>query len=221
MNIRIVAIVILIIVIASGIFIFFRGHYLNGNGTSQPIATTPPISSTSDWKTYINSSYGYQVSYPQNALATKYYEEDNDPLEKTEYLQIFIPGEITQFSVEAYISNTNATDSVSMELNALDALPLQQFATALHQYQIDNPNQNMKDRQVGDLTETTFAGQKAYSFTLTNGFTTPAGEYAIPTGVTFNYIAIENKAGIKLLIYYPLSNSVTETIKDSFAFIAK
>ena len=220
MNIKVAVTIVLIIVITAGIFVSFR-MISNSNRSSYQSVTTSPVSSTHDWETYINSLYGYQVSYPKNAIATKYYEEDRDPLEKTKYFQIFIPGELTQFSVESYIPNNDATDSVSMELNALDALPLQQFATALHQYQMDNPNQNMKDRQVGGLIETTFAGQKAYSFTLTKGFSTPAGEYAIPTGTIFNYIVVENNTGIKFLIYYPLNDSFAEAIKDSFAFTGK
>jgi len=78
----------------------------------------------------------------------------------------------------------------------------------------------MKDRQIGALTETTFAGHKAYSFTLTDGFTKEfAGSgYALPQGVTINFVAVENSAGIKLLIGYPLNDDATAKMKDSFKF---
>jgi len=76
--------VVLIIVLLGGLG-FFAWYYLMGSGkvadstpSSTPTVTTTPLamdsSSTTDWKTYTNSAYGFSIKYPKDLT---YQENDN------------------------------------------------------------------------------------------------------------------------------------------------
>lgn len=176
------------------------------------------------WQTYTNTAYGYTLMYPRNATASQIAEYEPEDMARVASATIFSPGgAVTRMDIEAYLPYDEGMyiDQAVKERNSLVALSLEQFAAHIRQDQIDDTNLNMKDRQIGALTETTFAGHTAYAFTLTDGFTreVSGSGYTLPQGATFNFVSVKNNAGVKLLISYPLNDDNAAKMAESFNFI--
>ncbi len=179
----------------------------------------PEISDNQNWKTYANIAYGYSIIYPENAEIAKVSEEEQGPAEQSEAVYVQIPGAGgMKFAVTAYLPYKYAPEPLAEEQRSFIALPLPQFAETIRQLQINDNNPNTRDKKVGELKEITLDGQKAYSFTLTRSFNKGlAGGYILDTkGTIFNFIFVENKAGEKLMIHYPLSDNISEKILKLF-----
>jgi len=137
---------------------------------------------------YMNNTYRYYLSYPSfMRMGT-----DNDygwnSLEVQEGIYLEIPGESTIFSID-------------VDLNESTTTPLLEYAQRIRNMQLDNSNMNVSSH-VGDLKQTTFAGNPAYSFTLDDGFNGGNGTgYALGNN-TYNYVLVENPVGKKLIIHY-------------------
>lgn len=173
-----------------------------------------------NWKAYENTVYQYKFSYPNNALIANTQEMNPYPVSQSNDIQVFIPGKITFVSIFAF-SKGQSTASISVPGEfVIDNLSIEELAKKIHQNQIDDKNPNMRDKRVGELREVNFAGEKAYSFTLTKGFSTGSvnGIYMGYTlSDTHNYIFTE-KNGIKFVIHYPLEDKTTKEIMGSFKF---
>ena len=204
-----------------GSILFFVGAvFFVQNGAHQNMLDISETSEKQGWKTYANQAYGYHVSYPPNAIVASH-SEDTTQLDQIADVEISIIGQTTLFFVTAYIPYGDVSESFVRERNTIVTLPLRQFAEALRQWQVNNQNPSMTGRQVGEFKAITFAGKKAYSFTLTKGFSeSPDGQYGymLPEGVTYNFIIVENGKGQKLLIHYPNTMQVAKQIESTFKF---
>ncbi|MFZ1075649.1 MAG: hypothetical protein WAN50_04725 [Minisyncoccia bacterium] len=171
---------------------------------------------TASWSIYSNTAYKYSIKYAPGSLVDRFIEEENESQNKTSYAMIYLPGTTTEIDIQAFATGLHS----GKEYDDLLAEPLQQFASTLRQYQVDDSNPNLKDRQIGALVPITFAGHRAYSFSLTKGFTNTAegNGSIIPDGVTQNLITVENNDGTKLLIRYPLYDKSAEEMIGTFAF---
>lgn len=209
------AILVLIIIIAIGASGLLIWKVSERNNDSQ----MPPVSQNINWITYNNVAHGYKISYPQEIIVAPVAEMDSRPIDKIDDIEFFIPGKITALFITVLVPYTNASKTIATERTKLINLPLQQYAETLRQYQIEDKNPTIQNKQVGDLKEAVIAGQKAYSFTLTKSFTFGSvGGYALADSTIYNYILTENKNGEKLIIHYPMGNSLSEQMKNSFAF---
>ena len=195
------AIILLVLVAVGGFYLFTRVD-------------------TSSWKTYTNTSYGYQVKYPANMTVDYVGAYATIPVEQSDDAII---GKLnsgpTEFQVTAYILNSlQSGTSYDKQRADLIALPLQQLAETVRQVQVDDKNASTSGKQIGELKKITFGEQEAYSFTLTKYFSNGvSGGYGFqPDNAVFNFIFIENKTEQKLMISYPLGDAVAEKIKDSF-----
>jgi hypothetical protein len=214
-------IVLLIVIIALGVLAL-----VSWQGLKEKSATPPPVVQNQNWKTYTNTSYGYSVSYPTEANIVPRSEEDSTPIEQINDLDFGIPGTGTSFSIRVILPYKYAPKDLADERLRLATTSLDQFAKMLYQYQIEEKNPNMKDKEIGKLEEITFAGQKSYSFTLTKGFAEiKDGErfsgYVIPNGTTYNFILTKNKDAKNMVISYPIGDSISEQMKDFFEFAAQ
>lgn len=174
---------------------------------------------TSNWKTYTNTIYGYELKYPADMKVDYVGEYATIPVEQSDDPMIYFPGGPTEFGVTAYLSDTSHNSPAIRERNNLITLPLPQFSEEIRQMQVNDKNIHVLNKQIGELKEITFVGQKAYSFTLTESFSRGlSGGYALGLegSHAFNFIFVENKNGIKLMIRYPLGDAIAERIKDSF-----
>jgi hypothetical protein len=175
-----------------------------------------------NWNVYNNTVHGYRVSYPSVVTIAPITEIDSRSLDKVDDLEFFLPGKITALFVTVSTQYANAPEAIATERATLISLPLRQFAETLRQYQITDKNPAVLGKQIGNLQETDFAGQKAYSFTLTKSFSLGlAGGYALADGTMYNYILTENKNGEKFIIHYPIGDSLSEQMKDSFVFTGR
>lgn len=216
MNINKYEILVAIIVVLFGIWVI--GNKFDTNIDSQ-------VKKETIWIDYVNNAYKYKVKYPEGARVYSP-SETAEPLDRIMNLQISVEDINTRFFVDyfwlASDPRIGISDEVKNENEKLFNSTVKEFAEALHQYQIDDDNSNIKNRKVGDLKEIQFADKTAYSFTLDKGFREYSSAdygYAIPDGMTYNYIFVENNFGDKLIIYYRVGDDLSEQIKDSFGFL--
>lgn len=199
----IAVLILALLVMVGGVYYFMRsqGHSIN-------------------WKIYTNTVYGYQVSYPQDTIPDDIIRHEPIPVEESDDVTITTKENLTKFGVTAYTPLTGWGTEIEKKQTELITLPLQQFAEAVRKIQVDDKNPYEQDKHAGELNEITFAGQKAYSFTLNRGFNGPHGSYTLdPDTAVYNLVFIENKAGVKLMIRYPLNDSIAERIANSFKVI--
>jgi hypothetical protein len=186
------------------------------------LTQTPHKTQVSGQQTYTNTKYRFQVQYPKEYRVSYIYGESvpipDELLDAPLIMKIpprDTPSEFPIFGVTAYIPHDpdyGWNDSI--------ALPLRDFAEAVRKRQIDG-NPNEPGKKSGELTAIRFANHPAYSFTQDFGFNGAEGSYAFfPSSSVFNFIAVENNAGQKLLIHYRVGDPVAEKIKDSFSFVA-
>ncbi len=190
-------------------------------------ATTTHPSQTAqnqNWKVYTNIGHGYHVSYPEEAMVAPVAEMESKTIDQSDDVVISKPGRSgTRLTVTAYVPLApNAPSLLLEERKSLIALPLQQFAEEIRKIQFNDTNASVQGKQTGELKEITFAGQKAYAFTLTKSFKEWSREnlgHIIPEGFVFNFIFVENKSGEKLMISYPMNDPSSEQMRNSFEFI--
>lgn len=182
----------------------------------QPATTT---FETPAWTTYVNTVYGYQLSYPANMTVSYNGMDIAIPVETSDEAIIYAMGNPMTFQINAYISPPQYIPQVSKRQYDLIAMPLKQFAEAIRQDQIKDKDATEPDEQIGELQKIIFAGRDAYSFTLTETFTGVHGGYILePKGSVHNFIFVEKNVGVKLMIHYPLNDQNAERIKDSLKF---
>ncbi|MHB0865750.1 MAG: hypothetical protein ACYC1Y_02520 [Minisyncoccota bacterium] len=207
-------------VILLALFVAAGGLYYFTHVQKQSVTQTD----TSAWKTYVNTSYGYEVKYPADMTVGYLGMAETIPIEESGEAIIHATGKPDTFGINAYTPLTDhRTDAVKKQADLI-ALPLQQFAETIRQDQVNDKNSWTPDKQVGELKKINFAGREAYSFTLTRSFhgTGRIGDYLLDSdGAVYNFVFVENNAEVKLMIRYPLGDTTAEQIKNSFEFIAR
>jgi hypothetical protein len=211
----------LLLFLVATIFVVGAVLIFNKNETRQitnivPSAQEPP---QLQWKTYENTAYGYSIKYQSDTLISNTAEMNPRSVNKSEDIQIFVPGSDTMIAVSVIIPFENAPEEIATEREKLLTLPLKSFAEETRQNQINDTNPYLKNRKVGELKEISVKAQKAYSFTLTDGFTFEGyGGYTLPEKSVHNYIFVENSNGDRIMIHYPLNDKISEEIISSFEF---
>jgi hypothetical protein len=186
--------------LAAGFLIIIAAAFILGRGEEEKLWTSAPELT----ETYINTRFGYEFRYPKGA--------------EPGYTGLATTSSIQQ-SVEIVIGSPSI-----FRVNALDAdthdpqrSSLLQRVEAIRQTQLSSGNSNISNRRVGVLEETEFAGQRAYSFALTDAYSTSNGGYLLePAGTVYQLIFVANSSGILLMIQYPAGNDEAALIARSF-----
>jgi hypothetical protein len=147
--------IIAILIIAVGIYYFIHSH---NQSTIEVVPST--------WKIYTNTIYGYQVSYPQDAVVDSIIGTVDSPVEESDDITITTKEHWTAVGVTAYIPLTGWGVAIEKKQINLITLPLPQFAKAVRQMQVDDQNPYELGKQSGELQEITFNGQRAYSLKI-------------------------------------------------------
>lgn len=183
---------------------------------SSGIAQIPPTSTATDslpltapasttqlqvaWLSYTNTKYNYTFQYPQNVIIQPIAEEERMPVEQS--------ADIEGGGVEIKIWHKYANKE-NLEFpknNILAALDLQSFAESLRKKE-DIYNHTVPSKRVSALEETTFAGYKAYSITVTVN----SDSHDISSKVIY----FDGKNS-RFVIKYLLNNDVSKHMIDSF-----
>jgi hypothetical protein len=188
------------LVLAGALLTLASVAFIVEKDTQSKAATSAPQLS----EAYINSKFGYELRYPKGeelgytGLAT------TSPIRQSAEIIIGSPG---IFRVDALDAEPNKPEHLSA---------LQRVET-IRQLQLSSENPNLSKRQVGALQETKFAGQPAYSFTLTEAYSTSNGGYLLePAETVYQLVFLVNNTGVLLMIQYPLGNDAAALIARSF-----
>lgn len=175
-----------------------------------------PISlATSTWQVFENTKYSYAISYPPGGSINSR-DDYVDDISKAEAVYFSIPGRFTLGGVDATLyPNYPLSDAPSKDLD------LKSYAESLRMLQVNYPNPNYKDQEIGEIKETTIDGRKSYQFTLDQGFTTQKKSglgYSIPPNQTYLYTVTENSRRQKIILYHLLDNTIAERMFQTFEF---
>lgn len=205
-------ILILILVTVAVFFIWKQTH------TSDTKIDSGTNTQIEKWLGYENAAYRYKLSYPDTALISNTQEMNVNTVEESNDIQIFIPGSTTSVSIFAFTKDQPLYSILAPDQTGVTPKSsLKDITEKVHQNQIDDKNPYIKDKKIGDIKEVTFAGEKAYSFTLLGGFATNLTGMGYVLPGTHNYIFVE-KNNTKFVIHYPIGDKVSEKIIESFEF---
>lgn len=181
----------------------------------QSSSTIPISTSQSDWKTYENTAYHYNIKYPKTWYVGQVLEEDRKTVEQSRMVEL-----ASSFPSEkrnGYVGITtwdpaefNGSDQAGIEFRQSISVDLKSFAEAIRQRKISETNDILPNKKVSELREVVFAGQKAFSYIVT-------GSYDKYGGNSAGYLFLGNK-GIKFMVYYSLDVSLPQEIANTFKF---
>ena len=192
---------------------FLKENSTRSQVFTNPTATTSTAGSQSNWEVYKNTAYRYSIEYPQTWHVWQVLEEEKEIVEKSRMVEISsnIPGEKGYVGITTWDpSKFNGTDSASIAFRQSMTVDLPSFAEVMRQKEISDRSHSLPGKKVGDLRQTVFAGQKAFSYIVT-------GSYDKYGGTSATYVFLENK-GIKYMVYYSLNDGLPQEIADTFKF---
>jgi hypothetical protein len=223
-----------------GIALVSGGYFFLNNKGAGNTSVSVPIPPQSDWTIYENTASKYRIQYPSINMEVA-------PLDAYDYVTpITDKSEIDiQYSgkypvnYDAYTPSTptyvfpyvGIIDWVIRGYTGLSAdekqkleeyqkpilLDLKSFAETERMYSVSDQNPNIRNRQVGDLQEMTFASSTAYSFTLSGEAVRAVGSRP-PSNVTYRYVFFESPTKEKFMMWYPANDPISQKIVDSFKF---
>lgn len=212
-KIYLASIVSVITIVAVTVYFFLYGKTLSNQSPVSPTSVHSDIASQTSWDTYANTAYRYSIKYPQTWHVGQVYEEDRAPVEKSQSIIIERYGGNGYVGITAWDPSMldNASDAGSVAFRKTLTVPLQSFSEAARQKEISDQGHVLPNRNVSDLQQIIFAGQKAFSYTVT-------GSYNGHGGTSANYVFLENN-GIKYMIYYSLDVGLAQEIASTFAWL--
>lgn len=181
--------------------------------------TTTVLVSQSDWKTYENTRYGYEILYPKGISIGSVQEEDPATIQTTAELSAGNLEIVTEgFLLSAFQSNSN------LDRNKLSNKDVTSFTQALWQNEKDNPNPNIH-REINNVTKITFASTTAYTFTEKQSGTDYARHEAITKGLsvypwnkTYIFLFLENPNDGKIISISVTDDIVAQQMLKTFIF---
>ncbi|MEK7636986.1 MAG: hypothetical protein AAB402_01165 [Patescibacteria group bacterium] len=183
---------------------------------TQMLSTFHVSGPTAGWKTFTNTAYGYTFKYPNDVDSDVYGNEYGKQASVAS--SVGVPGSLVNnvrqsalFSVEA------ANPRYSNPNDAALKLSLKDFATKVWEGNKNDKNPNIPNKEVGDLTETTVAGQVAYSLTVTGSFKDYIGDGGYVLNEEHTYYIVEY-GGNKYLLWHPSAQTRSKAILSTLTF---
>lgn len=189
-----------------------NNHQSNGNASSIPVSGLQ-----SDWKTYENTKYDYEISYPKGISIGSVQEEDRATAQTTAELSA---GNLEIAAGGSLLSVFQSNPSLDRgKLSDEDAASL---AQTLWQSEKDDPNTNIQ-REISDVTETTFASTKAYTFTEKQSYTARALQEAVKNNYpsfnrTYTFFFLKNPSDGYLISVSATNDAIAQQMLKTFAF---
>lgn len=143
------------IIVAGGYFL--SNSSLSNRKTND--ALSPTSIAQSNWKTYENTKYQYEISYPKGVSIGNVQEEDRATTQTTAELSA---GNL-EIAANGFLPSVFQSNP-SLDRSKLFDKKAASFAQALWQSEKDNPNSNIH-REMGEVVKTEFASTTAYTFT--------------------------------------------------------
>lgn len=213
-------VVILFTAVYAGIYLYLGSQL---DQISKPFPTPLPAETsvkekdpTANWKTYTNSKYEYSLKYPDSLVVkTGGYgltsvDEESRIIVGDKEIKDYYEGRLT---VRAQNQTTCQNDVQELKLLKGD---LKSFAEWRWKLNKEDKNSNTSNKTVGELTETTIDGQKAYQFTINRSWVDDCGgESMDKDGLV---VFVENK-GVFFTIRTPLGSKLYQQILSTFKFI--
>lgn len=198
---------VLLFICVGGIALYMYS-FLHGSKSVENLTTITATTSVAGdaiiWQKYNNTTYHYSLNYPSSSRVQPIQEMETATATESSAIEISVPG------VQIIIwRKYNGLEPQTIERNRIISLDLKSFSDILHQKEVADKNPNFPNKKVEDITETTFAGEKAYTYLVTGS----ANGYG-----DNNYHLFTEHEGIKFEIIYPFDNKISERMLESFRF---
>lgn len=229
----VIVFIVAILAVVTGVYTLRDKPFIDPIKNTDLPASTPPVS---EWKTYENTTYHYRLKYPSTGnMGNPSSVYENRPKEIWEqvslgagassYVDIFVARDYPNV-----VSSDKDKEGFEFFQTRKDLLAsdLLSFTQKIWQYQknkiekdkiSDRDNNYVRLRQIGEITEHSFGGMKAYTFTLTGGLDNPLGVNFIDGSLyqTNNYTFFEHK-GVKFIALSTHNDKLSELILNTFEF---
>ncbi len=173
--------------------------------------TPPKTDETQGWLIFTNKKYKYTFKHPQgSSVGSNQFVTDGE-----DAFNVSLSGNQTSFNVEAQDPEMYS-DSPAI-IRTME-LPLKEFAQEIWRQNKKDTNPNIKNKEVGQILQTTVGGEAAYQFALTGSYHDGRGGYILEKKYT--YLFVENN-GLNFMIWLPADDSAARTILESFKFISQ
>lgn len=160
---------------------------------------------TSDWATFVNNAYKYQLNYPNGADPAG---NDMGTLPE-EASWVTLRG--INFNIDIIVDQEWVDTGIDFKL-----LDIDQYAQTVWDYNVGNPNPNFPDKQVGDLNAVVINGFNGYQFTLDSSYEDESGGYVLDEEYLYTMLKV---GGSKVIIWYPTAYADGSKIMKSLVFI--
>jgi len=111
---------------------------------------------------------------------------------------------------EMYLNGPGRAISETMKL------PLKDFVQEIWRQNKEDKNPYIKNKEVGEISNTTVGGKIAYQFTLTDSYHDERGGYSLEKKYLYHFV--ENN-GLNFMIWFPMDDTTSSVILKSFKFI--
>ncbi len=207
---------VIAVIVIVGLYFLIWGT-ANNQSSSNSASTTPVSVSQSDWKTYENTRYDYEILYPKGIQLGSVQEEDRATAQTTAELSA---GNIEIAAGGSLLSVFQSNPSLDRgNLSDKDAASL---AQTLWQSEKDDPNTNIH-REISYVTETTFASTKAYTFTEKQSYTARALQDAVKNNYpsfnrTYTFFFLKNPSDGKIISVSVTNDAIAQQMLKTFVF---
>lgn len=186
----------------------------------QPQTNPKTMSDTTNWVTYTNTKFRYNLKYPvgiEPIVLQENLEEAtklrlNDLSRK---IQVLPPNGSPAYSVSPYLF----VEAYKLKEDEKDypifMLELKDFAEKIWLQNKNHVNPNFPNRKISDLSQTTLANQQAYTFTLDGDFESNIEDYVLD--FPSKYIFSEYK-GTKYIVRLPVDDKIFDQVLSTFKF---
>lgn len=187
---------------------------------AQQSATPEVAKDATNWVTYTNTKFLYELKYPsvvEPIVVQENLEETanlrlNDMSRK---IQVLPPNgspayNVTpHFFIEAYELKKYEKDYPVFKLE------LKEFAEKLWLQNKNHVNPNFPNRKISDLSQITIDNKQAYTFTLDGDFDSDTADYVLD--FPSKYILFEYK-GTKYIVRLPVDDKIFDQVLSTFKF---
>lgn len=179
--------------------------------TPTSLQTLPKKDEAQDWLIFTNRKYKYTFKHPQgSSVGSNQFVTDAE-----DAFSVYLSGNQTNYNVEVQDPEMYSNSPAIIRTKEL---PLKEFAQEIWRQNNEDTNPYIKNKEVGQILQTTVSGKEAYQFTLTGSYHDGLGGYVLEK--KYNYLFVENN-GLNFMIWLPADNSTARTILESFKFISQ